>query len=65
MLNISTKQITQPLLDELTHAFDMVKTFGSIELYIQGGKVTQITARAIKKLELDGRNGKAIREVKR
>lgn len=60
MLNISTKHISQSLIEELSHAFEMVKQFGSIELYVQGGRVTQITARTIKKLENGGvRNPKS------
>ena len=35
--------------EDLTRALDQVKGWGSVEIYVQNGKVTQITSRAIKK----------------
>jgi len=39
----------QHLLNELDQALQTVGRFGSVEIYVQGGRVTQITARKIKK----------------
>ena len=47
--NYSTKKITPQLLDEIKDAIRTVSEFGSIEIYVQGGFVTQITTRKIKK----------------
>ncbi|KKQ25628.1 MAG: hypothetical protein US62_C0004G0021 [Candidatus Woesebacteria bacterium GW2011_GWA1_37_8] len=45
----STKNISQVLLNEIKDALKNVTEYGSIEIYIQGGCVTQITTRKIKK----------------
>ncbi len=43
------KKISQDLLEEITQALQMVKGYGSIEIYVQDHSVTQITVRNIKK----------------
>lgn len=50
------KRISQTLLDELDNALEVVQSFGSVELYIQDGIITQITARKIKKTKVKGYN---------
>lgn len=52
-MNLPIKKIAPGLIDELAHALEMVKAFGSIELYVQDSKVTQITVRNIKKTKVD------------
>jgi hypothetical protein len=45
----STQNISQVLITEIKGALQSVKNYGSIEIYIQDGVVTQITVRNIKK----------------
>jgi len=45
----SIKKISKKLVDEIKSALKSVKNFGSVEIYIQNGVVTQITVRNIKK----------------
>lgn len=45
----STKKISQTLLIEIKKALKAVQAFGSVEIYVQNGNVTQITVRNIKK----------------
>jgi len=47
--NFSTKQISEILIVEITDALKSVSSYGSIEIYVQDGVVTQITVRNIKK----------------
>jgi len=49
MVDHSTKKITRELLDEIKEALKNVRGYGSVEIYIQDYKVTQITQRNIKK----------------
>jgi len=49
MGNYSTKNISDSLMLELKNALQSVKTYGSVEIYIQKATVTQITVRNIKK----------------
>jgi hypothetical protein len=49
MVDYSTKKITQVLLDEIKEALKNVRGYGSVEIYVQDHKVTQITERNIKK----------------
>ena len=49
MDNYSTKRISKTLILEIKKALKSVKAFGSVEIYIQKGVVTQITVRNIKK----------------
>ncbi len=44
----STKKISQSLLDEIKEALKSVD-YGSIEIYVQNGNVTQISVRNIRK----------------
>lgn len=57
--NYSTKKISTQLLEEIKEALENVTDYGSIEIYVQGGCVTQITTRKIKKTNglLDSKNG--------
>lgn len=45
----SIKKISEKLVSEIKSALKSVKSFGSVEIYIQNGVVTQITVRNIKK----------------
>jgi hypothetical protein len=49
MVDHSTKKITQDLVDEIKDAMKNVQGWGSVEIFIQDFKVTQITGRNIKK----------------
>ncbi|KKS98693.1 MAG: hypothetical protein UV73_C0001G0214 [Candidatus Gottesmanbacteria bacterium GW2011_GWA2_43_14] len=49
MVDYSTKKIGKNLLDELKNAIKNVRGWGSVEIYVQDFKVTQITERNIKK----------------
>ncbi len=46
-------QITTGLLEEIKDALKNIKGWGSVEIYVQKGKVTQITERNIKKTDHD------------
>jgi hypothetical protein len=50
--------INHSLLDDLTKALDKTGGWGSVEIYMQNYKVTQITSRMIKKTnhDLNGKN---------
>lgn len=45
----STKNVTETLVKEITSAIKSVQDYGSVELFVQDGIVTQITTRTIKK----------------
>lgn len=45
----STRNISETLMIEIRSALKSVKSYGSIEIYVQDGIVTQITVRNIKK----------------
>lgn len=45
----STKKISDVLIKDIANAIKSVSEYGSVELYVQGGVVTQITTRTIKK----------------
>ena len=45
----SIKKISEKLVGEIRAALKSVKSYGSVEIYIQNGVVTQITVRNIKK----------------
>ncbi len=49
MVDYSTKKITQTLIEEIKQALKNVRGWGSVEIYVQDYKVTQITERNIKK----------------
>lgn len=42
-------KVNHKLIEELFQALSELGGWGSVELYVQNGKVTQITKRAIKK----------------
>lgn len=48
-IDYSTKRISDALISEIKSALKSVKRYGSVEIYIQEGIVTQITVRNIKK----------------
>ncbi len=45
----STNKISNVLVTEIKSALKSVRSYGSIEIYVQEGIVTQITVRNIKK----------------
>lgn len=45
----SNHNLSKDLVLEILSAIKNVKAFGSVEIYIQNSKVTQITTRTIKK----------------
>lgn len=45
----STKRISQTLVDEIKRSLKNVEAYGSVEIYVQNGVVTQITVRNIQK----------------
>lgn len=47
--NYSIQNISDTLMEEIKSALQSVKTFGSVEIFIQKGLVTQITVRKIQK----------------
>jgi len=49
MVDYSTKKINRDLIEELKLALKNLEGWGSVEVYVQDFKVTQITARNIKK----------------
>ncbi|MBI3443341.1 DUF2292 domain-containing protein [Candidatus Woesebacteria bacterium] len=57
-MEYSTRKISKTLLSEIKKALKSVKYYGSVEIYIQEGSVTQISVRNIKKTNHDaGDNG--------
>lgn len=57
MVDYSTKRITFDLIEEIKQALKNVRGWGSVEIYVQDGKVTQITERSIKKTNHDLKAG--------
>lgn len=51
MANNQSVKINSQLIDELRQALQELNGWGSLEIYVQNGKVTQITKRAIKKTD--------------
>ena len=49
MIDYSVKRVTNNLVEEVKQALKSVRGWGSVEIYIQDHKVTQITTRNIKK----------------
>lgn len=49
MVDYSTKKITQDLIAEIKDALKNVRGWGSVEIYVQDNRVTQITERNIRK----------------
>ena len=54
----STNKVSQTLLNDIKEALKSVDSYGSVELFVQDNKVTQITTRNIQKTE--HKNGKVI-----
>lgn len=48
-IDYSTKRVSTQLVSEIKDALKNVEGWGSVEIYIQDHKVTQITERKIKK----------------
>lgn len=44
-----SESVSKVLLEEIAIALKTVKSYGSVEIYVQKGVVTQITVRKIKK----------------
>lgn len=56
----STQNVSPFLLEELKRAIESVSDYGSIEVYVQGGQVTQISTRHIRKTKASTNgNGKS------
>lgn len=49
MVDYSTKRVSDALLEEIKQALKNIRGWGSVEIYVQDYKVTQITERNIKK----------------
>jgi len=49
MEEYSTANISETLVLEIKKSLKGVRTYGSVEIYVQNGVVTQITVRNIKK----------------
>lgn len=49
MAKKSQFKLNSKLIDEIVQALRELGGWGSVEIYVQNGKVTQITKRAIKK----------------
>lgn len=45
----STQEVSQKLIGEIISAVKSVRSYGSVEIYVQDGFVTQLTIRNIKK----------------
>lgn len=50
-INYSTRRVNQQLLDEIVQSLKHVSGYGSVEIFINNYKVTQITVRDIKKTD--------------
>lgn len=53
MKDFSTKKMSSVLVGEIKKALKSVKDYGSVEIFVQRGLVTQITTRSIKKTNKD------------
>ena len=53
MVDYSTKKISRDLLEEIKVSLKNVRGWGSVEIYVQDFKITQITERNIKKTSLN------------
>ena len=51
-MDYSTKQVSSELVDEVVDALKNIRGWGSVEIFIQDFKVTQITEKNIKKPEI-------------
>ena len=55
----STQNVSPYLLEELKRQLESISGFGSLEVYVQAGKVTQISTRHIRKTSVTNGNGKS------
>lgn len=55
----SVKRISETLLQEIKRSLKGVHNFGSVEIFVQNGMVTQITVRNIKKTSNSHAGGSA------
>ena len=51
MKNYSTQILSPILLEDVKEAIKSITDYGSVEIYIQGGVVSQISTRKIKKTD--------------
>lgn len=58
----STSVISEVLIEDIKRALDG-KEYGSVEIYIEGGRVVQITERVIKKTLRSNGNGNKKKEI--
>lgn len=49
MVDYSTKRVSDNLLEEIKMALKNIRGWGSVEIFVQNYKVTQLTERNIKK----------------
>lgn len=49
LTDYSTKRISPKLVLEIKNSLKSIKSYGSVEIYVQKSNVTQITVRNIKK----------------
>lgn len=54
LADYSTKKISKTLITEIKSALKSVRSYGSIEIFVQDNVVTQITTRNIKKTNSRG-----------
>ena len=54
MQDYSTQKISPRLVDEVKEAIGSVSSYGSVEIYVQDGVVTQISIRHIRKTATNG-----------
>ena len=52
----SIKKISKDLMNEITTALQSVNDYGSIEIFVQDGVVTQVTVRNIRKTNSRGQH---------
>lgn len=60
------KPLSDSLMTEIVTAVSAIGSYGSVEIYIQDGMVTQITSRTIKKtkVHVSGKNSVSIAQSK-
>lgn len=56
--DFSTKNISNTLIREIKKALESIQTYGSVEIYVHDGVVSQISTRNIKKTASKNGNGK-------
>jgi len=63
MLSDESKKVEEDILNILSKA-EEAQMYGSIEIYIEGGNVTQITQRIIKKISKPGKRSSSSQKIK-